>query len=205
MRPWLVLPLMPFLALALSHGADAASRTRTSHHHHQLASNQHTTRHHGARHLAYHRRGHATELTDSDGWNPIAAGVSAPVGATVQLASFETPMVGNGTSGGRVSLNDFPGRPSQVGVASYYGGYHQGRRTASGRIFNEHEMTAAHPYLPFGTKVLVQVRGSDRAVVVTITDRLFNRHRIIDLSEGAASQLGIIRAGTAMVMLTPQG
>ncbi len=91
----------------------------------------------------------------------------------------------------------------QRGVASFYGKRHQGKRTASGDRFDENEMTAAHPWLPFGTKVLVTVEGTGRAVLVTITDRLPSRRRIIDLSREAAARLGIIRQGVAMVTLTP--
>jgi rare lipoprotein A len=96
--------------------------------------------------------------------------------------------------------SDFQG---QHGVASFYGNANQGKRTASGRRFDEKEMTAAHPWLPFGTKVLVTVQSTGRAVLVTITDRLPTRRRIIDLSREAAARLGIIRQGVAMVTLTP--
>jgi rare lipoprotein A len=91
----------------------------------------------------------------------------------------------------------------QKGVASFYGNANQGKRTASGGRFDEHEMTAAHPWLPFGTKVLVTVQSTGRSVIVTITDRLPSRRRIIDLSKEAAAKLGIIRQGVAMVILTP--
>jgi rare lipoprotein A len=186
MRPWLVLPLIPILALVLGHSADAAG-TRASHHHgSRQASNHH------------HRSSYLARMTDADGWNPIEAGISAPV----QLASFETPAPDQSDDTDRLA-DSSDVRPIQTGVASYYGKWHQGRRTASGDIFDDRKMTAAHPFLPFGTRVRVEVAGTDRSIVVTITDRLFNRHRIIDLSEGAASRLGIIRAGTAMVMLMP--
>lgn len=92
---------------------------------------------------------------------------------------------------------------SQDGQASFYGKAHQGKRTASGTRFDPDEMTAAHPWLPFGTKVLVTVQSTGRAVLVTITDRLPSKRRIIDLSREAASRLGIIRQGVAMVTLTP--
>jgi rare lipoprotein A len=91
----------------------------------------------------------------------------------------------------------------EKGVASFYGHAHQGKRTASGARFDEHELTAAHPWLPFGTKVLVTVQGTGRAILVTITDRLPSRRRIIDLSREAAAKLGILRQGVAMVILTP--
>ena len=186
MRPWLVLPIIPLLALVLGHSADAAG-IRGSHHHWARQANNH---HHSSSYLA--------RMTDSDGWNPIEAGISAPV----QLASFETSAPDQSDNSDRVADSSYV-RPIQTGVASYYGSWHQGRRTASGDIFDDRKMTAAHPFLPFGTRVRVEVAGTDRSIVVTITDRLFNRHRIIDLSEGAASRLGIIRAGTAMVMLMP--
>lgn len=88
------------------------------------------------------------------------------------------------------------------GTASYYGKAHNGRRTASGERFNMEAMTAAHPWLPFGTKVRVTVQGTDRSIVVTITDRLPSHRRIIDLSQGAARELGIIQQGLAEVVLT---
>jgi len=91
----------------------------------------------------------------------------------------------------------------QQGTASFYGRAHQGKRTASGTRFDPNEMTAAHPWLPFGTRVLVTVEGTGRAVVVTITDRLHSARRIIDLSREAARQLGIISQGLAYVVLAP--
>ncbi len=91
----------------------------------------------------------------------------------------------------------------EQGAASFYGKAHQGKRTASGNRFDQKELTAAHPWLPFGTKVLVTVEGTGRAVIVTITDRLPTRRRIIDLSREAAARLGIIRQGVAWVTLSP--
>ncbi len=91
----------------------------------------------------------------------------------------------------------------EEGAASFYGKAHQGKRTASGGRFDQKELTAAHPWLPFGTKVLVTVEGTGRAVMVTITDRLPSQRRIIDLSREAAARLGILRQGVALVTLTP--
>lgn len=91
----------------------------------------------------------------------------------------------------------------QVGLASWYGGPRwQGRRTASGTVFNEHELTAAHATLPLGSQVLVTVPATGRSVVVTITDRPGTRSRIIDLSRAAAAELGIVRQGVAKVELS---
>jgi rare lipoprotein A len=93
--------------------------------------------------------------------------------------------------------------PGETGIASYYGSRHQGRRTASGRLFDMRSLTAAHPWLPFGTKVRVTVIATGLSVVVTITDRLPSRRRAIDLSLSAAHLLGIVTEGLAQVSLTP--
>ena len=90
---------------------------------------------------------------------------------------------------------------SEAGVASYYANRHTGRRTASGARFDQSAMTAAHAYLPFGTKVLVTLEGSNREVLVTINDRLPTPTRVIDLSVGAARALGILHRGLARVVL----
>ena len=91
----------------------------------------------------------------------------------------------------------------EVGEASWYGGYHQGRRTTSGAIFDQNAMTAAHATLPLGTRVRVTVQETGASVVVTITDRQPPKLvRCIDLARGAAARVGIVRSGTAMVTLT---
>ena len=88
------------------------------------------------------------------------------------------------------------------GIASWYGGRHwAGRRTASGRRFNPNAMTAASATLPLGERVLVQLEGTARSVVVTITDRLGAVDRVIDLSTAAARKIGILAQGTARVIL----
>jgi rare lipoprotein A len=89
----------------------------------------------------------------------------------------------------------------ETGVASYYSGAHQGKRMAGGGRFNQMALTAAHPWLPFGTKVLVTVRQTGRAVVVTITDRLPSGRRAIDVSLAAARALGFASQGLAQVTL----
>jgi rare lipoprotein A len=92
------------------------------------------------------------------------------------------------------------GRTEQVGLASYYGREHDGRRTASGEIFDMNEMTAAHRTLPFGTRVRVTDLANGRQVTVRINDRgPFRRGRILDLSYAAARKLGIVGRGVAKV------
>ena len=78
------------------------------------------------------------------------------------------------------------------GIASFYGN-ESGSKTASGQRFNQNAMTAAHRSLPFGTKLKVTHGG--RSVVVTINDRgPFIKGRVLDLSTGAASAVGLTRA-----------
>ncbi len=91
----------------------------------------------------------------------------------------------------------------ETGTASYYSSSYNGRRSANGARFDQMELTAAHPWLPFGTKVRVMLAGSDRSVIVTITDRLASHHRVVDLSLAAARELGIVSRGVAKVTLTP--
>jgi rare lipoprotein A len=91
----------------------------------------------------------------------------------------------------------------QTGIASWYGGGRwQGNRTASGARYDENALTAAHATLPLGSHVRVTLANSDRSVVVTITDRPGTRTRIIDLSRGAARELGILSQGVAKVTLS---
>lgn len=100
--------------------------------------------------------------------------------------------------------NDGHGGWRQTGTASWYGGGRwQGNRTASGIRYDENQLTAAHATLPLGSLVRVTLAHSDRSVVVTITDRPGTRTRIIDLSRGAASALGILTQGVAVVTLSP--
>ncbi|AMB84334.1 hypothetical protein AWM79_03075 [Pseudomonas agarici] len=88
----------------------------------------------------------------------------------------------------------------ETGVASYYGARHHGKRTASGEPFDQHSLTAAHRQLPFGTQVKVTNLANDRSVVVRINDRgPHTRGRLIDLSQEAAKQLGMLQSGTARV------
>ncbi|WP_372613171.1 septal ring lytic transglycosylase RlpA family protein [Halomonas sp.] len=92
---------------------------------------------------------------------------------------------------------------TQQGVASFYGDRFQGRPTASGEPFDQSQLTAAHPSLPFGTRVLVTRRDNGREVEVLINDRgPFVKGRIIDLSKQAARELGMINRGVAPVMIT---
>jgi len=90
----------------------------------------------------------------------------------------------------------------KTGQASWYGPGFYGRRTASGETFSRGALTAAHPYLPFGTKVRVTNLWNGRSQVVRINDRgPFHGGRVIDLAHGAANVLGLTASGVARVKL----
>ena len=83
-----------------------------------------------------------------------------------------------------------------VGIASYYGHVHQGRRMANGQRFDESKLTAASRTLPLGTRVKVTSLRSRKSVIVTITDRGPSaKTRVLDLSTAAARALGMISRG----------
>jgi rare lipoprotein A len=87
------------------------------------------------------------------------------------------------------------------GRASWYGRYHQGRRTSNGERFNRFKFTCAHKSLPFGTRLRVTNIKNGKSVVVRVSDRgPFRHQRIIDLSEVAAKPLGIVSLGAATVI-----
>ena len=92
--------------------------------------------------------------------------------------------------------------PSERGIASWYGAPYHGQRSASGEIYDQEKLTAAHRTLPFGTRVRVRRLDRDVSVVVRINDRgPFVKSRIIDLSHAAAARLGITDGGVAPVTL----
>jgi rare lipoprotein A len=88
------------------------------------------------------------------------------------------------------------------GFASWYGGVFNGRQTANGETFDQNEMTACHPTLPFGTKVKVENTRNHKSVIVRITDRgLLYGRRVIDLSYAAAAKIGMTEVGVAPVTI----
>ncbi len=91
----------------------------------------------------------------------------------------------------------------RVGLISFYGAHRAGRRTASGGRFHPDAFTAAAPTLRFGARMRVTVPATGRSVVVTITDRMPRRGRLLDVSLGAARALGILRRGVVLAMIRP--
>lgn len=95
-------------------------------------------------------------------------------------------------------------RPVQIsqptGKASYYGKKWNGRKTASGEVFNTDSLTCAHKTLPFGTMLKVTNQKNGKSVIVRVTDRgPYIEGRIIDLSLAAATQIDMVHSGVAPV------
>lgn len=103
---------------------------------------------------------------------------------------------------GLVLLYQVAGPYYEVGIASWYGPGFDGNRTANGEVYDMDGISAAHKTLPFGTVVRVVEFSTGKSIVVRINDRgPFIEGRIIDLSKGAAKELGIIDKGITKVGL----
>jgi rare lipoprotein A (RlpA)-like double-psi beta-barrel protein len=134
----------------------------------------------------------------------VAAGRQDVLGSGAMVLPEDSATV---TSGARPSKSHWIdtrwGSPLN-GRASWYGSEFQGSPTASGEPFDMHGLTAAHRTLPLGSRALVRNLENDRTVVVKINDRgPFKKTRVLDLSYGAAKQIGMARAGSARVEITP--
>lgn len=95
-----------------------------------------------------------------------------------------------------------PSQPTmmETGLASWYGPKFHGKLTASGEVFNQEKFTAAHPTLPWGSRVKVTNLDNGKSVDVRINDRgPFGRGRIIDVSWAAARALGMVGRGITSV------
>lgn len=94
------------------------------------------------------------------------------------------------------------GQLSQTGIASWYGPGFHGKATASGDIYDQNDLTAAHQTLPLGTHVMVTNLENGRSAEVTINDRgPFAKGRVIDLSYSVAQSLDMVGPGTALVRI----
>jgi rare lipoprotein A len=97
-----------------------------------------------------------------------------------------------------------PARPTflETGLASWYGPRFHGKLTASGEVFNQEKLTAAHPRLPWGSRVKVTNLSNGKSVEVRINDRgPFVKDRIIDVSRAAARTLGMMKSGVTPVQV----
>jgi peptidoglycan lytic transglycosylase len=98
--------------------------------------------------------------------------------------------------------------PARTDIAATSGGgglasfYTEGAKTANGETFNTRELTAAHPTLPFGTKLRVTNVTNGQSVTVRVNDRgPYVPGRVVDVSYSAAEQLGMVKGGVAKVKL----
>lgn len=91
---------------------------------------------------------------------------------------------------------------TQVGLASWYGPYYNGRRGANGQVYNENALSAANLTLPLNSLIKVTNLATGQATVVRVTDRgPFIPGRILDLSKAAALQIGLWREGVGRVRM----
>lgn len=89
-----------------------------------------------------------------------------------------------------------------TGIASFYADDFHGKKTANGEIYDMHGFTAAHPFIPFNTMIIVTNLKNNKTVTVRVNDRMpFRKDRIIDLSLGAANALDMIKDGIVEVQL----
>jgi len=131
------------------------------------------------------------------------------VALLVALGAAHGPINSSAASNPKFGPNQAPkalsaphNQPYQVGTASWYGDYFEGRPTASGEPFNMYDMTAAHLTLPLGTLVRVTNLRNHRSVIVRINDRgPYVDGRIVDLSFNAARMLHFDQQGLQRVRL----
>ncbi|MBD0268932.1 MAG: septal ring lytic transglycosylase RlpA family protein [Cyanobacteria bacterium Co-bin8] len=137
-----------------------------------------------------------------------------PAEDALQIANRLRRLLGDASS-----LEEIEGRPAPApaqetlvvtsvltGVASWYGPGFHGRRSASGEVFNQNAMTAAHRTLPFGTEVRVTNLNNSQQVIVRINDRgPFGHGRVLDLSAAAAQAIGLVSSGVGTVKIEVLG
>ena len=127
-----------------------------------------------------------------------AGAASGP--SSLEAAKVKQPPVIS--TSGHTAKKPKKSQPYQVGTASWYGEYFQGKQTASGEPYDMLDFTAAHPTLPLGTFVKVTNLRNGRTVVVRINDRgPVVDGRIIDVSYNAARALGFKERGIQQVRL----
>lgn len=100
----------------------------------------------------------------------------------------------------RLNYRKKPVLDSAVGLASFYSGKFEGKKTANGDIFRQSQMTCAHNTLPFGTELKVTNLSNGNFVYVKVNDRLHHRNpRLVDLSSAAAKKLDFQGKGVIKV------
>jgi rare lipoprotein A len=125
-------------------------------------------------------------VSDKSAFHASSRSVASDRAAPVRTATLATP-------------TEHATETHSSGIASFYS---EGTRTASGERFNAADLTAAHPTLPFGTRLRVTNVTTGKSVTVRVNDRgPFVRGRVVDVSYSAAESLGMIGRGVARVKL----
>jgi rare lipoprotein A len=94
---------------------------------------------------------------------------------------------------------------AEEGIANFYSDKFQGKKTASGEVYDKNGLTASHKKHPFGSKVKVTNVENGKSVVVTVTDRMARKNpAVIDVTRRAAEELGFVKAGKAQVKVELQ-
>ena len=142
----------------------------------------------------------------------IAQSASAPAAEAPKPAASAAPAAAPAAPTPAPAAVPAPRAPAAAstdtmsGTAAWYGRKFNGRKTASGQVFNAGALTAAHPSLAFGSRVKVSNTKNKRSVTVVINDRgPTTPGRIIDVTQAAAQRLGFVRTGTAPVTLEVVG
>ncbi len=138
----------------------------------------------------------------------LAACAQSPTNKTTSLAATPQALlapnrtvsiVKNGRTAFKINKRQAGTPGAMYGVASFYT---EGSQTANGEKFDGHKMTAAHPTLPFGTRVRITDVTNGRSVTVRINDRgPFVPGRVVDVSHAAAESLGMTERGIAKIKL----
>jgi len=123
---------------------------------------------------------------------PAATPAPAPMAAPAPAPKMTAPVASSGDA--------------SEGKVAHYGAKFNGRKTASGEVFNSNAMTMAHKTLPFGTRVKVTNLANKKSVIVRVNDRgPTSPDRIGDLTTGAARKIGMTKAGVVDARLEVVG
>jgi rare lipoprotein A len=127
------------------------------------------------------------------------AGREVPPAPPVPTASSSAP---SASSPAPAAIQVYREVYRETGTASWYGREFHGRKTASGEIFDMNGISAAHRTLPLGTAIRVTSLANYKIIKVKVNDRgPFARNRVLELSYGAAKELGFVAQGTVSVKI----
>lgn len=142
----------------------------------------------------------ATAFAQTPATSPAPATTAAPIATPAADSAAKAISKPSAPVAPAAPAAKSAGDHQMSGTAAYYSNKFNGRKTASGKRFNNAALTAAHNTLPFGTKVKITNTKNNRSVVVRITDRgPTTPGRVFDLTRAAAKKLGYVRSGLTEV------